>query len=70
MEIEVSLDRGQWETLKVLGAPEPDQNCVDRRSVKELIELQLATLSNGIPVITPMGRKVVVRGSFDLWDPS
>jgi hypothetical protein len=70
MEIETILDRSQWETLKALGAPAPDHDCLDRRAVKELIESALATLRDGVPVITPMGRRVVVRGSSELWDLS
>jgi hypothetical protein len=70
MEIEIILDRSRWETLKALGAPDPDHDRLDRRAVKELIESELATLRDGVPVITPMGRKVVVRGSSHLWDLS
>ena len=69
-EVDLVLDREQWETLKALGAPKPDYRRLDRRVFQQLISSELAALEDGRPVITPMGRKTVVRGSPRLWDLS
>jgi hypothetical protein len=34
----------------------------------DLVALGLATMSDGMPAITPKGRKVLIRGSSRLWD--
>ena len=64
------LDRSQWEMLKVLGAPDVDQRPVDKLAIERLVAAKLAEIRDGRPIITPMGRKVVVRGSPSLWDTS
>jgi hypothetical protein len=69
-EIDLGLDRGQWETLKALGAPDPDHRQLDPLALRELVASELAAILEGRPVITPMGRKVVVRGSPWLWGAS
>jgi hypothetical protein len=69
-DINVVLDRNEWETLKALGAPDADQRPVDRQAIDGLVAAKLAALRDGHPVITPMGRKAVVRGSPSLWDTS
>jgi hypothetical protein len=70
MQIDIELDRNQWETLRALGAPEPDRRRLDRQAFEQLIASELAALCDGLPVITATGRKVVVRGSPRLWDLS
>ena len=67
-EINLVLDRSQWETLKALGAPDPDHRRVDKLAIDGLVAAKLATMRDGHPVITPMGRKAVVSGSPSLWD--
>ena len=69
-EIDLILDRSQWETLKVLGAPDADQRPVDKLAIERLVAAKLAEMRDGRPTITPMGRKAVVRGSPSLWDTS
>ncbi|MDP1750736.1 MAG: hypothetical protein Q8L22_14880 [Reyranella sp.] len=69
-EIDLVLDRNQWETLKALGAPDADQRPVDRQAIARLVSEKLAEMWDDRPVITPMGRKAVVRGSPSLWDIS
>ena len=69
-EIDLILDRSQWETLKVLGAPDADQRPVDKQAIERLVAAKLAEMRDGRPIITPMGRKAVVRGSPCLWDTS
>ena len=69
-DINVVLDRSEWETLKALGAPDADQRRVDKGAIDGLVAANLAAMRDGRPVITPMGRKAVVRGSPSLWDTS
>jgi hypothetical protein len=69
-EIDLGLDSSQWETLKVLGAPNPDYRRMNQLAFQQLVTRQLAAMVDGHPIITPMGRKVVVRGSPQLWGRS
>ena len=69
-DIDLVLDRSQWETLKALGAPDADQRPIDKQAIERLVSEKLAEMRDGRPVITPMGRKAVVRGSSSLWDIS
>jgi hypothetical protein len=69
-EIDLGLDSTQWETLKALGAPNPDYRRLNQSAFQQLVTRKLAGIVNGHPIITPMGRKVVVRGSPQLWDRS
>jgi len=69
-EINLVLDRNEWETLKALGAPDADQRSVDKQAIDRLVAAKLAAMRDGRAVITPMGRKAVVRGSPSLWDTS
>lgn len=69
-DIDLVLDRRQWETLKALGAPDAEQRPVDKQAIEGLVSEKLAEMRDGRPVITPMGRKAVVRGSPSLWDIS
>ena len=69
-EIDVPLDRSQWETLKALGAPDPRRWRVDDLAIQTLVTAKLAEIQEGRPVLTAEGRKAVVRGSPRLWDVS
>jgi hypothetical protein len=69
-EIDVPLDRSQWETLKALGAPDPLRWRGDDLAIQKLVAAKLAEIHEGRPIITSEGRKAVVRGSPRLWDAS
>ena len=69
-EIDLGLDLAQWETLKALGAPNPDYRRMNQLAFQQLVAQELAAMLDGHPIITPMGRKVVVRGSPQLWGRS
>jgi hypothetical protein len=69
-EIDVPLDRSQWETLKALGAPDPSRWRADGPAIQTLVAAKLAEIREGRPVLTAEGRKAVVRGSPRLWDVS
>jgi hypothetical protein len=66
-EINFGLDLTQWETLKALGAPNRDYRRVNELALQQLIARELAAMLDGCPIITPVGRQVVVRGSPRLW---
>ena len=70
MQFDIDLDRTDWETLRALGAPEPDQRRLDERAFERLIASELVAVRDGRVVITAIGRKVIVRGSPRLWDLS
>jgi len=67
-EFDYDLTPDQWEALKALRAPAPKCRALNRLVVEDLIALELAELSGDFPVITPRGRKVLIRGSSRLWD--
>jgi hypothetical protein len=62
------LTPDQWEVLKALRLPAARSRALNRFAVESLIGLQLAAMIDDDPVITPQGRKVLVRGSSRLWD--
>jgi hypothetical protein len=70
MEFDLGLDRGLWETLKALGAPDPNHRRLAPLALQELVASELAAMLDGRPIITQKGRKVVVRGSPWLWGES
>jgi hypothetical protein len=67
-ELDYDLTPDQWETLKALRAPVSKFSTLNRLVIKDLIALHLVAMSENVPVITPRGRKVLVRGSARLWD--
>jgi hypothetical protein len=67
-EVDYNLTSDQWETLKMLRVPTATPFALNRPVLEELIALRLAAISDNLPVITPMGRKVLIRGSSRLWD--
>jgi hypothetical protein len=67
-EFDYDLTPDQWETLKMLRLPAPRGRLLNKFLVESLVALQLAAVFDGCPVITPRGRKVLVRGSSRLWD--
>ena len=48
----------------------PDYRRLNRLAFQQLVTRELAAMVDGHPIITPMGRKVVVRGSPLLWGRS
>jgi ribosomal protein S19E (S16A) len=67
-EFDCELTPNQWEALKALRLPAHDRRAVDRLVLAELMSLGLAAFQDQTPVITPKGRKVLVRGSEKLLD--
>jgi hypothetical protein len=58
----------QWEALKALRAPASMSSAVNSLVIDELVALGFAMTRGGLAVITPSGRKVLVRGSPRLLD--
>ncbi|MEO6839772.1 MAG: hypothetical protein ABI192_03310 [Bradyrhizobium sp.] len=67
-EFDYDLTPDQWEALKMLRLPTPGRRLLNSFVVENLVALQLAAVIDQCPVITPRGRKVLVRGSSRLWD--
>ena len=67
-EIDYDLTPDQWETLKALRVPASRFSNLNRLVLAELIALRLAAMSDNLPVITPTGRRALIRGSSRLWD--
>jgi ribosomal protein S19E (S16A) len=67
-EIDYDLTLDQWEALKALRTPPAKRRVLNRFVVEQLIALRLAEEIGDGPVITPEGRRVLLRGSPRLWD--
>jgi len=67
-EFDFDLAPDQWEALKALRAPARMTGTVNQSALAQLIALQLAEARDDRPVITPKGRRVLLRGSPRLWD--
>jgi len=67
-EFDYDLTTDQWEALKALRLTAAERRIPHRAAVEILVALQLATVTDGGPVITPKGRSVLLRGSPRLWD--
>ncbi len=67
-ELDYDLTPAQWDTLKSLRSTVFGRGAVNRLTLYQLVGLRLAELVDGSPVLTPMGRKVLVRGSSSLLD--
>ena len=65
-EFDYDLSPGQWEALKALRTSVSQLPRISRYTVDSLVVLGLVAISGEAPVITPTGRKVLVRGSSQL----
>ena len=67
-EFDYDLTQDQWETLKALRGGAPQRRAPDSFIVGQLVTLGLATIDDGLPLITAKGRSVLLRGSPRLLD--
>jgi len=67
-EFDYDLTHDQWEALKALRSPASNPSRLRRLAVESLIALGLVAMDGDLPIITPQGRKVLVRGSSRLLD--
>jgi ribosomal protein S19E (S16A) len=65
-EFDYELTPGQWEALKNLRNAASPPLRMNRFVVDSLIALGLVAIHGDVPMITPNGRKVLVRGSSQL----
>lgn len=68
MEFDYDLTPDQWETLKALRKPASASPRSSGHHLESLVALDLVTICDDFPVITPWGRRVLVRGSSRLLD--
>ena len=67
-DVDFDLSPDQWEALKALRNPVSNGRLSKAYIVEGLVKLGLVVVSDGVPSITPTGRKVLVRGSCRLLD--
>jgi hypothetical protein len=67
-ELDYNLTQDQWETLKALRRGAAERRSPSRFVLDQLIELGLAGVDDGLPLITAKGRSVLLRGSPQLLD--
>jgi hypothetical protein len=67
-ELDYDLSPDQWNALKALRAGATPRRVSSPFVVEQLVALDLAVVGSEGPKITPMGRKVLIRGSSRLWE--
>ncbi|MCK1280739.1 hypothetical protein IVB46_36500 [Bradyrhizobium sp. 61] len=67
-DIDFDLSPDQWEALKALRNPVSNGRLSKAYLVEGLVKLGLVVINDGVPSMTPTGRKVLVRGSCRLLD--
>lgn len=67
-DFDFELSPDQWEALRTLRNPPSNGRLSKAYLVDGLVALGLVAISDGVPVMTPAGRKVLVRGSCRLLD--
>ena len=67
-ELDFDLSPDQWETLKALRAGATLRRSPSSSAIEQLAALGLASTGQDGPLITAMGRKVLIRGSSRLWE--
>ena len=67
-ELDYDLSPEQWQALKALRAPAGGRRAPGQFVLEQLVALGLAVADGRAPQITPMGRKVLIRGSSRLWE--
>jgi hypothetical protein len=65
-EFDTELTTDQWEVLKALRAPAANPSRISRFAVESLITLGLVAMRGDSLALTPVGRKVLIRGSSKL----
>ncbi|MBR0814844.1 hypothetical protein JQ544_25170 [Bradyrhizobium diazoefficiens] len=65
---DVELAPDQWEALRTLRNPPSKGRLSKSYLIEGLVELGLVVINDGVPAMTPAGRKILVRGSCRLLD--
>lgn len=67
-DFDFDLSPEQWEALRTLRNPLSNGRLAKAYLVESLVKLGLVVVDEGVPAMTPTGRKVLVRGSCRLLD--
>ncbi|MGY4622669.1 hypothetical protein [Bradyrhizobium sp. USDA 4486] len=67
-DFDFDLSPDQWEALRTLRNPLSNGRLSKAYLVESLVKLGLVVMNEGVPAMTPIGRKVLVRGSCRLLD--
>ena len=67
-DFDFDLSADQWEALKALRNPTSCDRLLKSYVVEGLVKLGLVYINDGLPAMTEVGRKVLVRGSCRLLD--
>jgi hypothetical protein len=67
-DFDFDLSPDQWEALKALRKPVSNGRPAKAYVVESLVQLGLVVVDDGVPAMTPGGRKALVRGSCRLLD--
>lgn len=67
-DFDFDLSPEQWEALRTLRNPPSTGRLSKAYLVESLVNLGLVVVDDGVPAMTPTGRKVLVRGSCRLLD--
>jgi hypothetical protein len=67
-DFDFDLPPDQWNVLKEIRSPVTRDGMTKTHVVEDLIRLGLVAINDGLPVMTPLGRTVLVRGSCRLLD--
>ena len=67
-DFDLDLSPDQWETLRALRNPVLNGRLSKAYVVESLVKLGLVVVTDGVPAMTPAGRKALVRGSCRLLD--
>lgn len=67
-DFDFELSPDQWDALRTLRNPISNGRISKAYLVESLVTLGLIVINDGVPAMTPTGRKVLVRGSCRLLD--
>jgi hypothetical protein len=67
-DVDFDLSPDQWEALRTLRNPVSNGRISKAYLVESLVKLGLVVVNDGVPAMTPTGRKALVRGSCRLLD--
>ncbi|WP_128926970.1 hypothetical protein [Bradyrhizobium guangxiense] len=67
-DVDFDLSPDQWEALRTLRKPTSNGRLSKAYLIDSLVKLDLVVINDGVPAMTPTGRRVLVRGSCRLLD--
>ena len=67
-DFDLDLSPDQWEALRALRNPVSNGRLLKAYLLDSLVKIDLVVVTDGVPGMTPAGRKVLVRGSCRLLD--